>query len=116
MKTRMCKWRLKTMLIVFFFDIRNIVHHDYVPAVQTVIGKFYASVLERLRACIVQEFLVKKALKRYRAPYFPCNFLFVKMKTYFMGTHYGGVQEVKDVVTMVLNRLTSEDCQECFEF
>jgi histone-lysine N-methyltransferase SETMAR len=38
----------KTMLIVFF-DIRGIVHREFVPQGQTVNKKFYCEVLQRLR-------------------------------------------------------------------
>jgi hypothetical protein len=37
------------MLIGFFPDIRGVVHHEYVPAGQTVNVKFYIEVLKRLR-------------------------------------------------------------------
>lgn len=31
----------------FFFDIRDIIHHEYVPEDQAVTGKFYVNVLGR---------------------------------------------------------------------
>jgi len=40
--------RDKGMLIVFF-DIRGIVHHEFVPEGQTVNAEFYCNVLRRLR-------------------------------------------------------------------
>jgi histone-lysine N-methyltransferase SETMAR len=39
---------IKSMLIVFF-DIRGILHHEFVPAVQTVNAEFYCNVLRRRR-------------------------------------------------------------------
>ncbi|KAF2885472.1 hypothetical protein ILUMI_20700 [Ignelater luminosus] len=33
----------------------------------------------------------------------------------FMGTHHGGIEKVKEAVTVVLNGLTSEDYQGCCE-
>ena len=33
----------------FFFNIRGVVHHEYVPASETVNAKFYVEVLKRLR-------------------------------------------------------------------
>jgi histone-lysine N-methyltransferase SETMAR len=47
-KARMSRSSTKTMLIVFF-DIRSIVHHEFVPQGQTVNKKFYCEVLRRLR-------------------------------------------------------------------
>lgn len=45
MKSRL---KIKIILIVFF-DIRGVVHHEFVPADQTVNAKFYVEVLKRLR-------------------------------------------------------------------
>jgi hypothetical protein len=47
---KVCKSRskIKTMLIVFFY-IRGVVHHEYVPAGQTINAEFYVEVLKRLR-------------------------------------------------------------------
>ncbi|UYV69187.1 hypothetical protein LAZ67_6002725 [Cordylochernes scorpioides] len=44
----MSKSRIKTMIIVFF-DIRGIVHCDFVPQGQTVNSAFYLGVLKRLK-------------------------------------------------------------------
>nr|CAH7749887.1 unnamed protein product [Callosobruchus chinensis] len=46
-KARMSKSKVKSLLIAFF-DINGVVHHEYVPAGQTVNGKFYIEVLKRL--------------------------------------------------------------------
>lgn len=145
-KARMSKSRLKAMLIVFF-DIQGIIHHEYVPAGQTVTGQFYVGVLERLRArifrvrpalaengwivhhdnapahssLIVREFLAKKSIPTLPHPPYspdltPCDFfLFPKIKSHLKGTHHGGVEEVKGAVTAVLNTLTSEDYERCFQ-
>jgi histone-lysine N-methyltransferase SETMAR len=43
--------KINTMLIVFS-DICGVVHHEYVPAGQTVNAKFYVEVLKRLRECV----------------------------------------------------------------
>nr|CAH7720056.1 unnamed protein product [Callosobruchus chinensis] len=48
-KARMSKSKVKSLLIAFF-DINGVVHHEYVPAGQTVNGKFYIEVLKRLKA------------------------------------------------------------------
>ncbi|UYV70307.1 hypothetical protein LAZ67_7002482 [Cordylochernes scorpioides] len=47
-KARMSKSRIKTMIIVFF-DIRGIVHCEFVPQGQTVNSVFYLEVLRRLK-------------------------------------------------------------------
>jgi hypothetical protein len=47
-KARKSRSKIKTMLNFFFFDIRGVVRHKYVPAGQTVNAKFYFEVLKRL--------------------------------------------------------------------
>lgn len=50
-KARQVKSAVKTMLICFF-DVRGIVHSEYVPEHQTVNQVFYLSVLRRLRESV----------------------------------------------------------------
>ena len=47
-KARMSKSRVKTMLIVFF-DVRGIVHFEFVPQRQTLSAAFYLEALKRLK-------------------------------------------------------------------
>lgn len=46
-KCRKIQSKIKVMLLVFF-DIRGIVHHEYLPEGQTVNSNFYVNVLKRL--------------------------------------------------------------------
>ncbi|XP_054723716.1 protein GVQW3-like [Uloborus diversus] len=46
-KARMSKSRVKSMLIVFF-DVKGVMHHEFVPPGKTVTGQFYKEVLQRL--------------------------------------------------------------------
>ena len=50
-KARQVKSNVKTMLIAFF-DIDGLVHHEYVPRGQTVKKVFYKTVLQRLRDAV----------------------------------------------------------------
>ncbi|UYV75320.1 hypothetical protein LAZ67_12003485 [Cordylochernes scorpioides] len=52
-KARMSKSRIKTIIIVFF-DIRGIVHCEFVPQGQTVNSAFYLEVLRRLKRRIAR--------------------------------------------------------------
>ncbi|UYV79005.1 hypothetical protein LAZ67_17000627 [Cordylochernes scorpioides] len=52
-KARMRKSRIKTMIIVFF-DIRGIVHCEFVPQGETVNSAFYLEVLRRLKRRIAR--------------------------------------------------------------
>src|SRR5215510_13453377 len=47
-KARLSKSRVKSMLIVFF-NAKGVIHKEFVPAGQTVTGKFYAEVLRLLK-------------------------------------------------------------------
>lgn len=47
-KPRQSRSKIKVMLIVFF-DIRGVVHHEFVPTGQTVNKNYYLAVLKRLR-------------------------------------------------------------------
>jgi len=53
-KVRQSRSATKSMLIVFF-DIRGIVHHEFVPEAQTVTAEFYCNVLRHLREDIRQK-------------------------------------------------------------
>jgi len=50
-KARQVKSNVKTMLIAFF-DIDGLVHHEYVPRGQTVNKEFHKTVLQRLRDAV----------------------------------------------------------------
>ena len=97
-KVRLQKSNVKTMLVCFY-DSKGIIHHEFVPEGQTVNGRFYLSVLERLwkrirrvrpeysapgnwfllhdnapvhRAVVVQEFLARKQVcVLHHPPYSP---------------------------------------------
>ena len=97
-KVLLKKSKVKTML-VYFYDSKGIIHHEFVPEGQTVTGSFYLSVLERLwkrirrvpteysapgswfllhdnapvhRAVVVQEFLARKQVcVLHHPPYSP---------------------------------------------
>ena len=49
----MRKSRIKTMLIVFF-DVRGIVHFEFVPQGQTVNSAFYLQVLKKLKRLVAR--------------------------------------------------------------
>ncbi|PNF17245.1 hypothetical protein B7P43_G05234 [Cryptotermes secundus] len=47
-KSRLVRSKDKVMLLAFF-DIDGLVHHEFIPPGQTVTGHFYMQVLQRLR-------------------------------------------------------------------
>ena len=50
-KARQCRSNVKVMLI-FFFDWKDIVHHEFVPRGETVSKEFYLKVMKRLREAV----------------------------------------------------------------
>jgi len=121
-KARMSRFRVKTMIIVFF-NSHGIVHKEFVPPGQTVNHAFYKDVLERLQkrvqwvrrdiaddwvlqhdkapahtALSIREFLAKRNIPILpHPPYSPdlaqCNFyLFPKLK----GHHFGMMENTKN--------------------
>jgi len=51
-KARQCRSNVKMMLIVFFFDWKVIVHHEFVPRGETVNKEFYLKVMKGLREVV----------------------------------------------------------------
>lgn len=51
-----CQTRSKVkMMLIVFFDIHSLVHHEFVPTKQTVNKKYYLAVLKRLHEKIRQK-------------------------------------------------------------
>jgi hypothetical protein len=51
-------WRVRVTILqvlIAFFDIDGVVHHEFVPHGQTVNGHFYVQVLQRLRDAVRRE-------------------------------------------------------------
>ena len=51
-KLKLQRSRIKTMLIIFFFDSQGVVHKEFVPEGKTVNAEFYKGVMDRLLKCI----------------------------------------------------------------
>nr|CAH7733389.1 unnamed protein product [Callosobruchus chinensis] len=127
-KARMSKSKVKSLLIAFF-DINGVVHHEYVPAGQTVNGPELAErgwVLHHDNApahssFAVRDFLTKNGIPTLlHSPYSPdlapSNFhLFPQLKSYLKGNRYDGVEEVQRVTTRVLRDLSSGGFRGCFQ-
>jgi hypothetical protein len=97
-KSRLIKSKEKEMLITFF-DINGVVHHEFSPPGQTVNGHFYVQVSQRLRnavqrkrhdmwqgewclhhdnapshtSLVVQQFLAKKSILVITQPLYPLD-------------------------------------------
>ncbi len=113
---RMQRSQMK-VLLVCFFDVHRIVHHEFVPPHQTVTVKFYLEVLARLQARI--KWVRIMAMHRHihlswytntwREKIFPCChthptlqpdlipcnfFLFMKFKSALKGMRFDDLEEI----------------------
>jgi len=139
-RARMSKSRVKCMLM--FFDVRGIVHHEFVPQGQTVNSLFYVEVLKRLRqrvnrvwpgmkdtwrlhhdnapahtAFIVNDYLAKSRVPQ--PPYSPDVppadfFLFPRIKSQLKGKHWGTVNNIQEATTRALRDLPVDVFQGVF--
>ncbi|UYV78563.1 hypothetical protein LAZ67_16002005 [Cordylochernes scorpioides] len=136
-KARMSKSRIKTMIIVFF-DIRGIVHCEFVPQGQTVNSAFYLEVLRRLtdikdtvklyhdNATSHTAFIITNFLARSNTPVIPhppysldlapCDFfLFPRLKREMKGKHWETVENIQHHVTTFLRSIPVEEFQGAFQ-
>ncbi|GFW74558.1 mariner Mos1 transposase [Trichonephila clavipes] len=125
-KARISKSRIKTMIIVFF-DIRGIVHCEFVLQGQTVNSAFYLEVLRRLKRRIARvkadikdtvklhhdnatshtAFIITNFLARSNTPVIPyspdlapCDFfLFPRLKREMKGKHWDTMENIQHQVT-----------------
>lgn len=143
-KARMSKSRIKSMLIVFF-DVRGIVHFEFVPPGQTVNAVFYLEVLKRLKRRVARvrtdvqavklhhdnapshsAFIVTNFLARSNTPVVPqppyspdlapCDFfLFPRLKRELKGKHWETVENIQTRVTRFLKDIPVEEFQGAFQ-
>ena len=108
-QARQVQSKIKAILLVFF-DIRGIVHHEYAPEGQTVIKEYY-QVFHLLHDAVppkrparsshqIQIFLAKHGIPVVHQPPYspdmaPCDFwLFLKLKTALKGTRFERREEI----------------------
>ena len=134
--------KFKVMLIVFF-DIRGVKYIVCVPEGQTGNQAYSKNVLTNLRervrrrrpdmwknaswilhhdnALSVKRYLAKNNIPVMEHPPYspdlaPCDFfLFPKIKSALKGTRFESVDAVKANATQLLNSLTQDDLQHCFQ-
>jgi len=142
-KARQVKSNLKNMIITFF-DIKGIVHKEFVPIGQSVNSGFYCEVLRRLRekvrefwreqtrllhhdnapshtAVLTDKFLAKNKIAVIPHPPYspdlaPCDFfLFPKMKLKLKGRRFDTIEEIQTETQNVFDFVTEKDFQEAFQ-
>jgi histone-lysine N-methyltransferase SETMAR len=134
-KLKFQRSRIKTMLIIFFFDSQGVEHKEFVPEGKT---EFYKGVMDRLlkriqrvrpsafcsrdffllhdnapahKAASVCQFLIPKSITTlYYPPYSPDlsppdYFLFPKLKMKLKGLHFADVAEIQEAVTDELKKV-----------
>ena len=141
------KSKFKAMMI-FFSDIRGIVHVDWVPESQTINQVYYKEVLTNLCEWVrrrpgmwkkngswvlhqdnapahntlsVKTFLMKHKITELEHPPYspdlaPCDFfLFPKIKSALKGTRFESVDAVKAKAMELMNKLSEDYLQYCFQ-
>ncbi|UYV67844.1 hypothetical protein LAZ67_5002206 [Cordylochernes scorpioides] len=129
----MSKSRIKMMIIVFF-NIRGIVHCEFVPQGQTVNSAFYLEVLRRLKRRIARvrtdikdtvklhhdnatshtAFIITNFLARSNTSVIPL-FLFPRLKKEMKGKHWETVENMQHHVTTFLRSIPVEEFQGAFQ-
>jgi hypothetical protein len=137
----MSKSKLKAMMIVFF-DIRGVIYIDWVPEGQTVNQFYYKNVLrtlcERVRQrrpdmwknaswilhhdntpahnAVAKNNIPVMEHPPYSPDLAPCDFfLFPKIKSALKGIRFESVDAVKAKAMQLLNSITQDDLQHCFQ-
>ena len=115
-------------MLISFFDANGIVHKEFVPPGQTVNQQFYLEVLKRLHDSVRKK--QPEMWSRYwqknnmmvipHPPYSPdvapCDFFLLPRTTWQMkGKSFADVSEVKKKMLEVLNNISTEEFQKCFQ-
>jgi len=131
-------------MLIAFFDIDGVVHHEFIPPGQTVNGHFYVQVLQRLHdavrrkqrdkwqgewflhheshtSLVVQQFLAEKNIPVITQPPYsldltPSDFwLFLTLKMGLKGMCFATVEDIKSNATAELWRVPKEAFHRCFQ-
>ncbi|UYV74547.1 hypothetical protein LAZ67_12000097 [Cordylochernes scorpioides] len=123
-KARMSKSRIKTMIIVFF-DIRGIVHCEFVPQGQTTdikdTVKLHHDNATSHTAIIITNFLARSNTPVIPHPPYspdlaPCDFfLFPRLKREMKGKYWETVENIQHHVTTFLRSIPVEEFQGAFQ-
>ena len=119
-KPRRFQSKKKVMLTVSM-DYRGFVHHEFLPAGQTVNKEYYLGVMRRLREAIRQKRPDLSERNTIQQPpnspdLAPCDFfLFGGLKKPLRGTRYSTRDEVMEKSKMALMAIPKTDYKKCFE-
>ena len=96
-------------LLIVFFDIQGLVMTEWVPSGQTVNQHYFIEVLTKLHERLRRK---RPGLWRNGCVLHQDN---AKIKSVLKGTHFVSVEEVKAKPMELLNSLTENDLNHCFE-
>ncbi|UYV74035.1 hypothetical protein LAZ67_11001900 [Cordylochernes scorpioides] len=129
-KARMLKSKLNCLLITLF-DVKGLLHYEFVPECQTINQHYYLDVLRRLKSlCVrkrlhtavtVQLYLAKHGIALLPQPPYspdlaPNNFfLHPKIERVLKGPLFDSIPEIKENSKNILKSLKDEDFQRCFD-
>ncbi|UYV79087.1 hypothetical protein LAZ67_17001077 [Cordylochernes scorpioides] len=119
-KSRIFKSRNKVLLVAFL-DNKGIVHHEYLPAGQTVIKEMYLDILRHLREAIRKKMPEKWPNEIIpQPPYSPDIapndfFLFPKLKAVLKGRHFDTRDDIIEKSLLALKIIPKELYKNCFD-
>ncbi|UYV69376.1 hypothetical protein LAZ67_6003358 [Cordylochernes scorpioides] len=119
-KSRILKSRNKVLLVAFL-DNKGIVHHEYLPAGQTVIKEMYLDILRHLREAIRKKMPEKWPNEILpQPPYSPDIapndfFLFPKLKAVLKGRHFDTRDDIIEKSLLALKSIPKELYKNCFD-
>ncbi|UYV68738.1 hypothetical protein LAZ67_6000605 [Cordylochernes scorpioides] len=107
-KSRILKSRNKVLLVAFL-DNKGIVHHEYLPAGQTVIKEMYLGI-------ILREAIRKKRSEKWTNDIAPNDFfLFPKLKAVLKGRHFDTRDDIIEKSPLALKSIPKEAYKNCFD-
>ncbi|UYV66341.1 hypothetical protein LAZ67_4001367 [Cordylochernes scorpioides] len=116
------------VLLVAFLDTKGIVHHEYLPAGQTVIKEMYLGILRHLREAIRKKgqknglifFGEKRGTNPISTTLFPDIapndfLLFPKLKAVLKGRHFDNRDDILENSLLALKCIPKEANKNCFD-
>ncbi|KAL7726506.1 hypothetical protein ACLKA6_001128 [Drosophila palustris] len=128
-KPRKIKSKIKVMLTVFF-DIRGVVHSQFLPEGQTVNKEYYLGVMRRLRENVRRKrpdlwrnnswilHIMQNIIEQppYSPDMAPCDFfLFPKLKLPLRGTRFESIEDIKTNSQRELKAIPEYSFKKCFD-
>ena len=102
-------------MLIIFFDIRGLVHHEFIPEEREVNKGYYLIVLKCLRRKICQKRLDLWKNNSFIRSGSVCLSLFLKLKMSFQGTRFDSMKAIKQNSWKELKAIPESSYEKCFK-